>query len=59
MDTVRKRVDQKQIKGNVFLKFVVEYGGLKVQLLHSGFYVPVTVHREWSVKKEYQQDATI
>jgi len=23
------------------------------------FYVPVTVHREQSVKKEYQQDATI
>ena len=23
------------------------------------FYVPVTVHREQSVKEEYQQDATI
>jgi len=23
------------------------------------FYVPVTVHREQSVKKEYRQDATI
>ena len=26
---------------------------------YSLFYVPVTVHREQSVKKEYQQDATI
>jgi len=25
----------------------------------SGIYIPVTVHREQSVKKEYQQDATI
>jgi len=25
----------------------------------SPLYVPVTVHREQSVKKEYQQDATI
>jgi len=25
----------------------------------SKLYVPVTVHREQSVKKEYQQDATI
>jgi len=27
--------------------------------LNNMFYVPVTVHREQSVKKEYQQDATI
>jgi len=26
---------------------------------YCNLYVPVTVHREQSVKKEYQQDATI
>ena len=28
-------------------------------ILNSQLYVPVTVHREQSMKKEYQQDATI
>jgi len=32
---------------------------MQIQEHHQTLYVPVTVHREQSVKKEYQQDATI
>jgi len=37
----------------------VEYKKHKKLQSISKLYVPVTVHREQSVKKEYQQDATI
>jgi len=45
---LRKRLG-KAAPGNVLLPFRVTHK----------HYVPVTVHREQSVKKEYQQDATI
>ena len=33
--------------------------GKNLSTIYYKLYVPVTVHREQSVKKEYQQDATI